>query len=322
MNERIHIIITGERGKTLKLHLARKSLCIFSMLGIILSASLAITSIFSVSLVTRNKTISQELSELRLKTRTSDELIAQIQSKANAERSRLNLQITSLKLRSANQLASLQEEKDLLLLTAVSELNERSEQIETIMGKIGVKVKDKKNIRPSDQNRGGPFIELRPGMQDELLYKADTYMETIKAIPLGRPVHATIASRFGPRKDPVNSKRGFHEGIDLKAQLGEKIYATAAGVIVKAGRNGSFGKYVEIDHQNGFRTCFGHMKKYFVSEGERVKRGQLIGQVGNTGRSTGPHLHYEVRYKKKPVNPLKFMQVTKLIEPSTPNAEN
>jgi murein DD-endopeptidase MepM/ murein hydrolase activator NlpD len=321
MNERIHIIITGERGKSLKLHLARKSLCTFTLLAIVVSACLLITSLFSVSLLSRNRTISEELADLRINARKSDELIARIQSKANAERSRLNLQITSLKLRSANQLASLQEEKDLLLSKAVSELNERSEQIETIMGKIGVTVNGRK-LPKSDQNRGGPFIEFKPGIQDDLLYKADVYMETIRALPLGRPVHATITSRFGPRKDPVNSKRGFHEGIDLKAPLGEKIYATAAGVVVKAGRNGSYGKYVEIDHQNGYRTGFGHMKKFFVSEGERVKRGQLIGQVGNTGRSTGAHLHYEVRYKEKPVNPLKFMQVTKLIEPSTSNADN
>lgn len=316
MNERIHIIITGERGKTLKLQLASKSLCTFSLLAVVLLMSLTITSIFSASLFTRNRSISQELTELKLQARKSDELLAQIQRKTDAERSRLNLQITSLKLRNANQLASLKEEQDI----AVSELNERSELIELIMGKIGVKVNDKKN-KKSNQNSGGPFIEHEPGVQNELLYKADTYMETIKSIPLGKPVKGSIASRFGPRHDPINNKRSFHQGIDIKAQPGDQIHATAAGVITKAFRNGSYGNFVEIDHKNGFKTTFAHMKKYVVAEGDKVKRGQLIGQVGNTGRSTGPHLHYELLYKDKPINPLKFMQVTKLIESSTPVLE-
>jgi len=316
MNERIHILITGERGKTLTFHFHRQKICILSMLATILVIVLAIAGLLSVSLLARNRVISQELAELRIQAGKNDEIIAAIKNSANAERSRLNLQITSLKLRHANLIATFEEEKDQLLSTAVNELNQRSELIDSMMQKIGVKVSNNGTLQ-SMPNSGGPFIALRPGMQDELLDKADTFLATIKAIPLGKPVKGTIASRFGPRRDPVNHKRSFHEGIDFKGKSGDNIYATGAGVVTKAFRNGSYGNFVEIDHTNGYKTTFAHMKKFKVAVGDTVKRGQLIGLVGNTGRSTGPHLHYELLYKGKPINPLKYMQVAKLLEPES-----
>lgn len=313
MNERIHILITGERGKTHKFHLPRQKICIFAMLATILAITLTIGSVLSVSLLSRNRTMSEELAELRAKTSQSDAMIARLENSANAERARLNLQITSLKLRHANLLASFEQEKDQLLSTAVSELNQRSELIDTMMQKIGIKIGSSIE-KKSESNSGGPFIALHPSIPDELLNKADTFLDTIKSVPLGKPVNGRITSRFGPRKDPVNKKRGFHEGIDFRAQSGDHIYATAAGVVTKAFRNGSYGNFVEIDHKNGYKSTFAHMKKFKVAVGDKVKRGQLIGLVGNTGRSTGPHLHYEVLYKGKPINPLKFMQVAKLID--------
>ena len=316
MNERIHILITGERGKTLKFHFQRQKICILSMFATIVVIVLAITSIFSLSLFSRNRIITQELAELRIKASKSDEIIARMENNANAERSRLNLQITSLKLRHANLLASFEQEKDELLSTAVNELNQRSELIDNMMQKIGVKVSSNTS-KKSTPNSGGPFIALNPDLQNELLDKADTFLETVKAIPLGKPVKGAITSRFGPRRDPVNHKRSFHEGIDFKGKTGDNIYATGAGVVTKAFRNGSYGNFVEIDHKNGYKTTFAHMKKFKVAVGDKVKRGQLIGQIGNTGRSTGPHLHYELLYKGKPTNPLKYMQVAKLLEPES-----
>ncbi len=302
------------------MHFARRSLCTLLLFSVMLLICLTITSIFSTSLLTRNRSISQELADLKIHSRKNDATLAQLQRRSDAERSRLNLQIASLKRSNANQLASLEEEKELLISTAVSELNERSELIKTIIGKIGVNVNDKK-IKKITRHSGGPFIKPAPGIKDELLYQADVYMDAIKAIPLGKPVTGKITSPFGPRRDPLNKKRSFHEGTDFKGKMGENIYATGAGVVTKAFRNGSYGNFVEIDHQNGFKTSFAHMKKYVVSKGDNVKRGQLIGHVGNTGRSTGSHLHYELLYKNKPINPSKFFQVTKLLESSKPVLE-
>lgn len=286
------------------------------MFATIIVIVMVIASIASFALLSSNRSMTRELAELRLKAGKSDEVIANLEKNANAERSRLNLQITSLKLRQANLIASFEQEKDELISNAVNELNQRSEQIDKMMQKIGIKVSSS-STKEAMPNSGGPFIELHPGLQDELLDKTDLFLETIKSVPLGKPVKNQITSRFGPRKDPVNHKRGFHEGIDFKGKTGDNIYVTGAGVVTKAFRNGSYGNFIEIDHKNGYKTTYAHLKKFTVAVGDKVKRGQLIGQIGNTGRSTGPHLHYELLYRGKPVNPLKFMQVAKLLEPES-----
>lgn len=320
MNERIHIIITGDRGKTLKMHFARRSVCTLALFSVMLLVCLVITSIFSASLFTRNRSVSQELTDLQIHSRKTDDLLAHIQRKADAERSKLYLQIASLKRQNASQLENLSEEKDLLLSTAVNELSERSELIENIISNLGVKVSNTK-VKKITRHSGGPFIEPSPGLKDELLYTTDLYLDTLKALPLGKPVTGKITSRFGPRTDPLNKKKSYHEGTDFKGKMGQNIYSTGAGVVTQAYYSRSYGNFVEIDHKNGFKTSFAHMKKFLVSKGDRVERGQVIGQVGSTGRSTGPHLHYELLYKNKPINPTKFFQVSKLVKPSQPVAE-
>ena len=117
---------------------------------------------------------------------------------------------------------------------------------------------------------------------------------------------ARRSSRYGYRNDPFTKKRRFHEGDDFSGKIGVPIIATANGVVKTSRRNGSFGEYVEIDHGYGFVTVYGHLSKRNVRRGEKVVRGQIIGKLGNTGRSTAPHLHYEVQYKKKHKNPNKY----------------
>ncbi len=312
MKKKLHIIITGESGKTLRLPFERKKLLVYSVSAVVILVVMTITSIYSFSLFSHNRSISKELAKLQSQVNRSDKIMTEIQQKAEEEREKLSLELASLQLEKENQLAAFQEEKDQLLSTAVSELTERSELIETIMDNIGIKLNRSKSHK--NQNSGGPFIEHSPGIQDELLYKADEYLKEIQSIPLGRPVTGPISSRFGARIDPLNNKKSFHEGIDFRGRRGDKIYATGDGVVAKAFRNGSYGNYVLIDHKNGYQTSFAHMDKFLVKKGERVKRGQLIGKVGNTGRSTGPHLHYELLHNGTPVNPLKYMQIAKLIE--------
>jgi murein DD-endopeptidase MepM/ murein hydrolase activator NlpD len=312
MKEKLHIIITGESGKTLRLPFERKKLLVYSVSAAVILVILTITSIYSFSLFSHNRSIARQLEKLQSQVSRSDKIMSEIQQKAEEEREKLSLEVASLQLEKENQLAAFQEEKDQLLSTAVSELTERSELIETIMDNIGIKLNRAKN--PKNQNSGGPFIEHSPGIQDDLLYKTDEYLKEIQSIPLGRPVTGPITSRFGARKDPLNSKKSFHEGIDFRGRRGDKIYATGDGVVVKAFKNGSYGNYVMIDHKNGYQTSFAHMDKFLVKKGERVKRGQLIGKVGNTGRSTGPHLHYELLHNGTPVNPLKYMQIAKLLQ--------
>jgi len=112
-----------------------------------------------------------------------------------------------------------------------------------------------------------------------------------------------FSSRFGYRRDPFTNRRKFHDGDDFSTKIGKKVIATADGTVQSSRYYGSFGNYIEIDHGNGYVTAYGHLSKRIVSKGTKVERGDVIGNVGNTGKSTAPHLHYEVRLNEKHVNP-------------------
>ena len=132
------------------------------------------------------------------------------------------------------------------------------------------------------------------------------------AIPSDKPVKsAEFTSAFGVRADPFRRAAAMHAGIDLAGPVGTPIHATADGVVLRAGWNsGGYGNLVEIDHGRGIVTRYGHLSKMSVQPGTRVTRGQMIGRMGSTGRSTGSHLHYEVRIDDRPVNPIPFMRST------------
>lgn len=127
--------------------------------------------------------------------------------------------------------------------------------------------------------------------------------------PSGWPIKkGWISSYFGPRIDPFTGKPGFHPGIDFAGRMGENVHAIAGGVVTFAGRDGGYGNMVEIDHGDGYSTVYGHNERIDVKVGQVVKRGQVISQLGSTGRSTGPHVHLEVRYHGRPINPLKYIK--------------
>lgn len=313
MNKRLHIIITTENGGTVRLPFDRKRLITYSISASIFLLCLIVISFFTISIFTKNLAIKEQLATLQHQVDNGEQILASQKRQSDQEKLELSLEVAALKLDNATQAASFKEEKEMLMSNAVSELNERSELIETIMSNIGIKIQQDK--QKQKQNSGGPFIGKDPSQHDDLLYKTDAYLKYIQSIPLGKPSSGSITSRFGSRRDPVNNKKSFHEGVDFGGKRGDKIHATGDGVIVTASRKGSYGNYVLIDHQNGYKTAYAHMQNYTVNKGDRVKRGQLIGQVGNTGRSTGPHLHYEIIYKNKPVNPKKYLRVGELAKP-------
>jgi murein DD-endopeptidase MepM/ murein hydrolase activator NlpD len=126
--------------------------------------------------------------------------------------------------------------------------------------------------------------------------------------PEGRPVSTGyVSSGFGERVDPFTGGEEFHEGIDFAAPQGTGIHAVAAGIVTWAGPRGGFGNMVQIDHGNGYATRYGHAYRVLVHVGQTVQRGDVIGLVGNTGRSTGPHVHFEVLKDGREVNPAKFV---------------
>ncbi len=132
----------------------------------------------------------------------------------------------------------------------------------------------------------------------------------LNSIPSGSPLERTfITSKYGYRIHPISKKRRLHTGVDLKAKVGTQIYSPADGVVIKA-RNfdpGGYGKMITIAHNYGFKTLYGHMSDIYVKEGQIIQKGSLIGLTGNTGQSSGPHLHYEVKFAEKYVEPIDFV---------------
>src|SRR5262245_49620171 len=168
---------------------------------------------------------------------------------------------------------------------------------------------------------GGPFLPVPPrgetGLFERQLYRirlgraqVDQLHRALVTVPVRRPLAGEIdaTSGFGVRMDPFVRALAMHTGVDMRSNTGEPVRATAAGKVVSAGWSGGYGKMVEIDHGNGLSTRYGHLSAIDVAEGQTIRVGQIIGKVGSTGRSTGPHLHYETRVDGDPVDPQKFLR--------------
>lgn len=204
--------------------------------------------------------------------------------------------------------ASQRAEVDSLRIAAAK----RATKIESTLRSIGVSVDSSFN-----SDIGGPFVPLDYSVQfeahlhalEESLKQYDSVSSVAKTMPLGTPLkNAKISSRYGSRVDPFNGKIAMHGGLDFKAKRGTSVLATGDGVVIKAGRNGGYGKIVEIKHKNGYTTRYAHLHRIKVQVGQHVKKGERVGTVGSTGRSTGPHLHYEVRKSNKTRNPSKYIK--------------
>lgn len=123
------------------------------------------------------------------------------------------------------------------------------------------------------------------------------------------PVQGPITGSFGARIDPFNGEGAFHRGVDISSDYGVRVLAPADGVVISAGFESGYGRLIEVQHANGIITRYGHLSGFAVTAGQRIIRGQVLGYVGSTGRSTGPHLHYEVWVHNSPVNPYKFLRM-------------
>jgi murein DD-endopeptidase MepM/ murein hydrolase activator NlpD len=168
---------------------------------------------------------------------------------------------------------------------------------------------------------GGPFVPVKLPADaspfDRQLYRInitraqmDRLNRTLALVPFRKPVIGEVefTSGFGIRSDPFLGRPAMHTGLDFRAQMGDPVRATANGKVVSAGWSGGYGRMVEVDHGNGLSTRYGHLSEINVKVGDTVKIGQVIGEVGSTGRSTGPHLHYETRIDGEAVDPQKFLR--------------
>lgn len=144
----------------------------------------------------------------------------------------------------------------------------------------------------------------------ESMFMTQSLREEVK--PSGRPIDkGWLSSYFGMRTDPFNGRREFHKGMDFAGKEGSPVHATAAGVVTWAGKRYGYGLMVEVNHGNGYATRYAHNRKILVKIGDVVEKGQQLSEMGSTGRSTGPHVHYEVIYQGRVVNPAKYVYAAK-----------
>ena len=152
-----------------------------------------------------------------------------------------------------------------------------------------------------------PVSRLSEDYLDAINKDIDDLSNVFFTYPIGKPTSGRISSNFGYRKDPFHKRKALHTGVDFSARTGTPVISTADGVIKSAGWQRGYGKCVVIQHKDGYKTLYGHLSKITVKKGQKVKSGDLIGKVGSTGRSTGPHLHYEVHKNGKKINPKSYL---------------
>ncbi|MBB5754156.1 M23 family metallopeptidase [Prosthecomicrobium pneumaticum] len=192
----------------------------------------------------------------------------------------------------------------------------RATRIASALSGLGVKL-------PREEGVGGPFVPLDENalpfhesvdILSDQLERFAALRRLALALPLRRPLgNAEMTSRFGARLDPFLGRPAFHAGVDFRAPSGTPVRAVAAGKVVKAEWEGGYGRMVEIDHGRGISTRYGHMSSISVSVGDRVEAGAAVGAVGSTGRSTGPHLHYEVRVGGEAVDPVRYLDAAQKV---------
>jgi murein DD-endopeptidase MepM/ murein hydrolase activator NlpD len=230
--------------------------------------------------------------------------------------------ITAKLARAENALERVERRQTQALTQIEERLERRARKLRNVFADLGLKP-----AAATSAAMGGPFVPLRlPGetssFERELgrLAVARTQAEQLNHALLFLPVRmpitgeVDISSPFGARVDPFLHVAAIHTGIDFRGETGEAVRATAAGTVTVAGWSGGYGKMVEIDHGNGLSTRYGHLSQIGVEVGEKVHIGQTVGRVGSTGRSTGPHVHYETRIEGEAVDPQRFLHAGARLE--------
>lgn len=290
MNPKLHIIVTSEQGQARTFVMSKPLL---KRILTIVSVVFVVSTVAGLTYSIQNFTLKSKLNNLENNV-----------SALTSDKEDLQRHVVSLEEKAKNQLTS-----------AYGELNQRSRTIDSILSALDITPSPQSvAVEDTSQNKGGPFTKVSTKSFESLILKVDQDLQIIRPIPLGYPVKAKrISSGFGRRIDPINSQSGFHDGIDLSGKMGSEIKATADGKVIERGHNNTYGKYIKINHGNDFMTMYAHNSKIIARKGTEVKRGDIIALLGNTGRSTGPHLHYEVRHKGRPINPAKFININKLV---------
>jgi len=227
-----------------------------------------------------------------------------VNSRKDAEKKQLLAQI--VKLKGSIPVALVQEKKHEDAQSYIQSIEGKLQKINDYLKKRGLKGFSTKSVGGNGNAEAAKLTENETySLYDEYL---DRLVHSVAFTPMGYPHISSLTSYFGYRSDPFNSAHAeFHPGIDFKGTKGDAARCTANGRVVFAGWYGGYGNCVRIAHMNNYETLYGHLSRISVREGQEVTLGEKIGEVGSTGRSTGTHLHYEVRKNGKAVNPISFL---------------
>jgi murein DD-endopeptidase MepM/ murein hydrolase activator NlpD len=208
---------------------------------------------------------------------------------------------------------------------------EQLASLETLASEVSVAYGLNKPANEYGSGSGAESATLTPNVRESIeeynflrsasyggIYHQYAHQWQMHARPSLWPVEGTIRSAFGVRNDPLSGEGAFHTGIDVSASRGTPVHATADGVITTEGWAGGYGKLLIIDHGSGLETYYAHLSQFLVIPGQEVSRGQIIALSGGTGRSTGPHVHYEVRVRGTPVNPYAFLPRIQVVRAAKP----
>lgn len=269
---------------------------------------------------TRNEKLSAELEQ------TGSRLASALDDSSKAARHETELSDRVKKL--YGRLSDLRESQASLIGRIADASQDEIARLKKVLASTGLNV-DRMMRQAGIANKlaqGGPFeplsdskatphekaLDVAMVSANGLLDRLEGLQRVIRRLPLAAPLdYYYVSSHFGPRKDPINGRIAMHEGLDMGAKYRAPVYATAPGKVVFAGWNGGYGRFVEIDHGNGIMTRYGHLRRIYVKRGQKVDYRTKIGQMGNSGRSTGMHLHYEIQVRGNSVDPLKFLRAGK-----------
>jgi murein DD-endopeptidase MepM/ murein hydrolase activator NlpD len=246
--------------------------------------------------------------------------VDRIMSQKLLDQEQVEQRVNALLQRQAHILLSLDkvEQKQAATLSDLEErIDTRASQMHSVLSELGINI----GRAAAEGATGGPFVPVMPSQSTASAFEAqlyrinmgraqiDRYRQTLVALPVRKPLIGEIhmTSPFGMRMHPLLGRLAIHTGIDLRGDVGVPVRATATGKVTIAGRQGGYGNMVEISHGNGLATRFGHLSEISVKIGQVVRIGEMVGRIGSTGRSTGPHLHYETRVNGEAVDPQKFL---------------
>lgn len=271
------------------------------------------------SLAQRNFSIKDDMSSIE--TELQDALSQRNTALLESTQMRRDIQVLE------NQLVSLEEKENITVERLTEQTDTLITSMENLVELAGLDVED---LMAGDEElaggQGGPFIEFvaedRPGgrlksklqnLENRLAY-SESLQTVVKKMPFAVPLHGYyITSTFGKRRDPMNKRWAMHYGLDFGSTPKAPVYVTAPGTVTYAGWRGNFGKMIEVDHGAGIKTRYAHMSKLDVKVGQEVQFGNKIGLMGSTGRSTGNHLHYEVMFRDKGLDPMQFIKAGRYV---------